>query len=168
MQETLPIIEELNFVIPVVIPWGWIIAGTLLGLSLLTGVVLLTRSLLKKKRRRDELRAPERGAFQALETAFNQWRETGHLVYLEAVTTAIRIYLNGRFGLNAPTQTTTQLLKATETFPIFTTDQRNELRELLIRCDEIKFGSAATRETELKNLYKAACDFVKSTAWQMS
>jgi hypothetical protein len=168
MKDSLPIIEDLTFLTPTIVPWGWIIGGTLFGIVFLAGLVLLTRLLCTKTRILNEGKAPERAAFHALENAFNRWRETGHLVYLEAVTTALRMYLDGRFGLNASVQTTTQLLKAAQTLPILTATQQGELRDLFVRCDEIKFGSAATRETELTHLYEAACAFVKSTAWRRS
>ena len=166
MKDTLPIIEDLTFLIPTIVPWGRIIGGTLLGIVLVVGMVVLTRFLRKKTQFLNAQKAPERAAFQALEKAFARWQETGHLVYLEAVTTTLRIYLDGRFGLNASVQTTTQLLKAVQTLPVLTAAQLDELHALFVRCDEIKFGSAATRETELKRLYEAACAFVKSTEWK--
>jgi len=166
MNAQIPIIEDLTFVNPVIIPWGWIIGGVITFLILAIGAVFLVRHILREKRVSDKMRAPERTAFQTLENAFNTWRTTGHVIYLGAVTTALRTYLEGRFGLNAPMQTTTQILAAIRSIPVLTQEQQTELRDLFLRCDQIKFASAETLEPEMKQLYEAARNFVQASTWR--
>ncbi len=110
--------------------------------------------------------APEKKALQTLSVVFENWRATGYIVYLSAVTTALRSYLEDRFGWNAPTQTTTQIAETIRSIPVLSSTQADKLREIFVRCDKIKFGSAATREKELEELYQASCEFVESTAWR--
>ncbi len=166
MQADIPIVENVTFINPTVIPWNWIGGGLVacvLSLFVLTWVL---RLLWKRKQVHAEMTAPEQKALQTLGAVFENWRATGHIVYLSAVTTALRSYLEDRFGWNAPTQTTTQIAETIRSIPVLSSTQADKLREIFVRCDKIKFGSAATREKELEELYQAACEFVESTAWR--
>ncbi len=166
MQADIPIIENITFINPTVIPWNWIGGGLVACVLSVFVLAQVFRLLWKRKQVHAEMTAPEQKALQTLDAVFANWRATGHVVYLSAVTTALRVYLEDRFGWNAPTQTTTQIAETVRSIPLLTSAQADRLRTIFIRCDKIKFGSAATRELELDELYQEACGFVKSTAWR--
>ena len=166
MQAEIPIIENITFINPTVIPWNWIGGGLVACVLSLFVLTQVFRLLWKRKQVLTEMTAPEQKALQTLGAVFANWRATGYVVYLSAVTTALRVYLEDRFGWNAPTQTTTQIAETVRSIPLLTSAQADQLRKIFIRCDKIKFGSAATRERELEELYQEACEFVKSTAWR--
>ena len=166
MQAEIPIIENITFINPTVVPWGRIGAGVATCVFSLCVLIWVLRLVRKRKQVHTEMTAPEQKALQTLTAVFENWRATGYVVYLSAVTTALRVYLEDRFGWNAPMQTTTQLTETLRSIPVLNSAQADRLRKIFIRCDKIKFGSAATREKELEELYQEACEFVKSTAWR--
>jgi len=166
MEVVIPIIEDLSFINPTVIPWGWIISGTVGFFVLCAATIFLVIRSRKNKCMIEELTRPERKALAELEEAFRCWRQQGYLLFLFRVTTAVRTYLEQRFGLNASTQTTSQISESITLVPVLSRAKQDELKNLFVRCDRIKFGSDATIEEELRDLYASACSFVKSTAWR--
>ena len=59
-----------------------------------------------------------------------------------AVSSILRAYLEGRFGLRAPEQTTEEFLAAAEAEPAFDREQQRTLRAFLAACDAVKFARA--------------------------
>jgi hypothetical protein len=165
-QQTIPIIEDLRFVYPTIIPWGMISAVVVGALVSIAAVTLLALRWHKRHAIVRALTRPQREALRSLRTAFREWRETGYLVFLHHVTRILRRYLEQRFGIHAPMQTTRELTLAAESIPQLAGPQREALHGLLDRCDLITFASALTMERELEGLYQSACNFVKSTAWR--
>lgn len=164
-QVNIPIIEDLSFVNPRIIPWTGIVVGVLLFLAFIALALLFSTRYRRYRHMVNTMRSPERMALAELAGSFKRWRLTGYLVFLGELTTTIRVYLERRFGLNAPMQTTTEISESTQAIRVLTDSDRKQLEALFHRCDRIKFGSVATLETDLKDLHEAACGFVNSTRW---
>jgi hypothetical protein len=163
----IPIVEDLSFAEPVVTPWAGIV-----GLSLaVAAVVALTIALLVYWRRRRRyvatMTAPQRRALGDLEAAWRQWRSTGYLQFLFLTTEIIRVYLESRFLVPAPTKTTEEILAAAaEVASPLDGDARRILKDLLLGCDVLKFASRPAVGADIEDLYQTAREFIRQTAWQ--
>lgn len=164
--QNIPIVEDLSFAYPEVTPWGWIIAGSAIGLASAVLLVFLARRWWRRTRRINALKRPHRQALRELKEAFGGWRTAGYLAFLFQLTYILRRYLARRFGLAAPAGTTAEVMASVEMVAAIGPEMRGDLRELLLRCDLIKFAALPTGEGEVERLYGAACDFVKTTAWR--
>jgi hypothetical protein len=83
------------------------------------------------------------------------------------VTQVIRVYLESRFAMAAPTRTTEEILRdaAGDRSPL-EDEARQKLGALLCRCDVLKFAAEPTVRAEVEELYGAARSFVAATAWR--
>jgi len=81
-----------------------------------------------------------------------------------AVSSILRAYLEGRFGLRAPEQTTEEFLAAAEAEPAFDREQRRTLRAFLAACDAVKFARARPSAEETARIIDTARGFVRATA----
>jgi len=165
-QQEIPIVEDLSFVYPTVWPWGWILAGTAAGLILIAAVVVLGSRRRKRRAVIDTMTRPHRHALKELERAFRDWRAAGYLAFMFQVTRIIRVYLRDRFGVNAPTHTTREIIRSVENVPALSKEKQDELRRVFQQCDLIKFAALPTAASEVERLYEAACEFVRTTGWR--
>src|SRR5262249_36005948 len=75
----------------------------------------------------------------------------------------VRRYLELRFQLRAPRQTTAEFLDAMRNSPQLDSGQRNLLRDFLERCDLAKFARAEYSTDECRNTADMARLFVDQT-----
>ena len=80
------------------------------------------------------------------------------------VSSILRVYLEGRFGLRAPEQTTEEFLAAAEAEAAFDRDQQRTLRAFLAACDAVKFARARPSAEETTRIIGTARGFVLATA----
>ncbi len=76
----------------------------------------------------------------------------------------VRRYLELRFQLRAPRQTTAEFLESMRDAPQLTGEQQALLRDLLERCDLAKFARAAAPPEECQAAAAMARTFVQQTA----
>ena len=81
-----------------------------------------------------------------------------------AVSSILRVYLEGQFGLRAPEQTTEEFLAAAEAEPAFDRGQQRTLRAFLAACDAVKFARARPSADETARIIETARGFVQATA----
>ena len=84
--------------------------------------------------------------------------------YAGAVSDAIRSYLEGRFGLRAPEQTTEEFLTALAGKPLLELRHQETLSAFLNQCDLMKFAGWRPGGQELAGLEDAAIRVVLGTA----
>ncbi|MDE0221336.1 MAG: hypothetical protein OXJ90_18860, partial [Spirochaetaceae bacterium] len=80
------------------------------------------------------------------------------------VSSILRVYLEGRFGLRAPEQTTEEFLAAAEAEPAFDREQQRTLRAFLAACDAVKFARARPSAGQTGRIIDTARGFVLATA----
>ena len=80
------------------------------------------------------------------------------------VSSILRAYLEGRFGLRAPEQTTEEFLAAAEAEPAFDREQQRTLRAFLAACDAVKFARARPSAGQTARIIDTARGFVLATA----
>jgi hypothetical protein len=75
----------------------------------------------------------------------------------------LRAYIERRFSLKAPEQTTTEFLETIQDHSVFSPDQNNLLREFLQACDMVKFALHEPPELEITIAFSTAREFVDQT-----
>lgn len=83
--------------------------------------------------------------------------------YYTSLTEIVRIYLFGRFGLQAMESTTAEILQLTKPVAEIDKDLRNGLQELLERADFVKFAKAQTEANENEASFEFVEHFVLAT-----
>lgn len=80
------------------------------------------------------------------------------------VSDALRLYLEERFDLHAPEQTTEEFLDELRWRPVLSSAQKDLLRDFLSRCDLVKFAKVELAPNDLQGLYNAALVLIDQTA----
>ena len=159
--------ELLDIAGPVAIPWDWrawlVLVAALLALGALAWLAW-------RRFRRPPAPAPAAPpvpphvrALNGLEAALKDLAEPER--FSTRVSGVLRVYLEERFGVNAPDRTTEEFLAELRTGggPL-SLEQQGLLADFLTRCDLVKFapGHPATEE-ELRALHRAAWRLVRET-----
>ena len=79
------------------------------------------------------------------------------------VSLIIRVYLEGRFDLQAPDRTTEEFLFELQTSKYLDDSHKDLLGDFLSECDLVKFAKAEPPENELRRLHEAAGRLVGET-----
>jgi Domain of unknown function (DUF4381) len=80
-----------------------------------------------------------------------------------AVSDALRVYLEERFGLHAPERTTEEFLLELQATAQLSFSQKQALAQFLERCDLVKFAKFEPPQTALRDLYEAALRLISET-----
>ena len=83
--------------------------------------------------------------------------------YYAGVSGIIRHYIEQRFNLHAPEQTTEEFLSALTGFTILDPRQKILLRDFLKHCDMVKFARYGPNREEIDGVYNTAAKFVTET-----
>ncbi|MGE3311414.1 MAG: hypothetical protein AB7O66_15715 [Limisphaerales bacterium] len=79
------------------------------------------------------------------------------------VSSALRDYLEGRFGWNAPDRTTEEFLAELRTREGLSESIQKLIQDFLTRCDFVKFARYDPSEPELLEIHQAAVRMVEDT-----
>ncbi|MBN2702774.1 MAG: hypothetical protein JXR23_01050 [Pontiellaceae bacterium] len=152
--------------LPAVIPrWVWIVLGAAL-VAFLAG--LITSWLWKNRKQR----APEAPplpphviALNALEALWNKGlleKDECNLFYTE-LSMILRIYLDGRFRLNAPDQTTEEIVWEMSRSVELNNAQQQILQEFMRQADKVKFAKDHPDRQTMENAFNTTKQFVDET-----
>ena len=84
-------------------------------------------------------------------------------LFCTEVSLIIRVYLEGRFDLQAPDRTTEEFLFELQTSKYLDDSHKDLLGDFLSECDLVKFAKAEPPENELRRLHEAAGRLVSET-----
>ena len=84
--------------------------------------------------------------------------------YITQLSAILRIYLDQRFHLNAPDQTTEELLIQLAQSPNLTPHQRNVLNQFLQQADLVKFARGHLELPAMDDAFQTARNFIQETA----
>jgi hypothetical protein len=84
--------------------------------------------------------------------------------FCTAVSEAVRMYLEDRFGLRAPEQTTEEFLANLGDNPVIESGHQRLLEGFLTQCDLVKFARAEPGRPELEGMHAAALRLVNETS----
>jgi hypothetical protein len=143
--------------------WGLFAVGAmLLSVSLVVGLVQLLRS----RSGQGGSLSPQQWALRELDRLEAQnLPASGQMErYHTLLSDVVRYYLEQRFRLRAPQQTTTEFLSTMQSWPLLAAPHQAILREFLERCDLAKFARANPSPEECQETARMARTFVEQTA----
>ncbi|CAN5212540.1 hypothetical protein BH23VER1_BH23VER1_07520 [soil metagenome] len=128
-------------------------------------IAMLVYLLLRKKKGEPARRSAAEIALDELHAAHAGIVEGGSREYAYNVSDILRAYLERRFGLRAPRQTTEEFLAAVAADPGPPLgDQRELLADFLGHCDLGKFGKWTLDLAQMDALHGSAVRLVRATA----
>lgn len=154
-----PLVEDLRLVMPStegVVPI-WLIALVAVAL-----VVIVFFILRPRRKREVPVEPPGDRAVRELQEARALIDREPGVLYLRAVSNAVRRYIEGRFEIQAPTKTTREFLESAALAPSLS-GYREDLGNFLVVCDEGKFAERFVPIAEREAMHAAAVTFVEST-----
>jgi len=144
--------------------FGWILAAAVgAALLLLLGVFLLLRR--RRKSPQVPPPAPHEVALAELDrlAAFSPgtWDEVKGFYY--RLSLCVRVYIESRFGVEAPHQTTQEFLSSLATSEEVLGKHRDLLGRFLAHCDSVKFARYFPNPGEVQESLRVARRFVEET-----
>jgi hypothetical protein len=101
---------------------------------------------------------------QLRELAEEKLPEQGEIQrFYRRISGILRRYIENRFGIHAPEQTTEEFLESMRTHPELNEDHRQNLREFLRHCDLVKFAEHRPDHDEVQRTFDACKHFVTNT-----
>ncbi len=85
-----------------------------------------------------------------------------------AISNIMRFYIERRFGVHAPEQTTEEFLEAVSQDHLFEAATRNTLKQFLSHCDMVKFAEYQPETKEIQKSVDITRDFIEQTKVQGS
>ena len=164
--EALPELREVGAPIRAPLRW-W--RPALAGIAALAAAAAVLAAILWRRRVAASRPVPaEAPAVVALRALDELERDGAHLAdpdrFYVTVSSILRRYLEGQFGLRAPEQTTEEFLAAAEAGTAFDREQQRTLRAFLAACDAVKFARARPLADETARITATARGFVHATA----
>lgn len=147
------------------LPTAYTIGGILLALAILIFVIL---KLAKKKPQEIIEKKPDVPphilALEQLEQIKTEqiWKEGKNKEYYSAITDAVRLYIEGRFGIQAMELTTDEIMRAFKS-QVVDSLSKEKLQQLLVLADFVKFAKQIPIEQEHSLALQNAFDFVNGT-----
>lgn len=142
--------------------WLWIALGAG-AVALISGGFTLAMWLRERAKRRFELRAAAHEvALARLENAARD-ASGGIEGMVVRVSDVVRRYIEDRYGVRAPEQTTEEFLEATRSSVRFKDEDVQLLERFLTRVDLIKFAGQSASPSQGEEATTAVRDFIRST-----
>ncbi|WP_136083327.1 hypothetical protein [Pontiella desulfatans] len=146
-------------------PWIWIVLGS----AVVAFLVGLVTSKLWKNRETLVPKAPPVPphvvAFKALDALMRKGlleKDECNPFYTE-LSMILRTYLEGRFQLNAPDETTEEIVEEMSKSPELDGNQRNILQEFMRQADMVKFAKGHPDRTTMESAFNTTRQFVEQT-----
>jgi hypothetical protein len=90
--------------------------------------------------------------------------EAGALkLFYTRLSAILRCYLEDRFGLHAPEQTTEEFLVAARSSSFFLPEQQEQLKQFLVHCDLVKFAELQPTNQEIQQTFDICKEFIQAT-----
>jgi hypothetical protein len=145
----------------------WLLIGG--GLLLFAAAGVMTWIYLKRRRKMVDAKAvmltPHEIAYRELdELAAENLIERGQIkLYYQRLSGILRRYIENRFGLRAPEQTTEEFLAGLDMDKGFPDSYRPLLRTFLRHCDLVKFAEFRPGLDESLRAFESCRDFIRGT-----
>jgi hypothetical protein len=146
------------------VPWTWVALAVAVLAALAAAVVL-------RRRRRAEPQAAARippaheiafGELQAL--VAEKLAEQGEIKrFYQRLSDILRRYIERRFGLHAPEQTTEEFLAALHAAPAFPAQYRSLLAAFMNHCDLVKFAEHRPQPPDVQRTFDSCKAFIVGT-----
>ena len=147
------------------LPYFYILLAILL--AIITGIILF-KKLRKKKEQEVVVELPKVPshilALESLEKIKNEaiWKDNKIKEYYTSITDTIRLYIEGRFNINALELTSDEIMTIFKS-QVVDAESKSKLNQILTLSDFVKFAKQIPIEAEHTLTLSNAFDFVKGT-----
>jgi len=151
---------------PIEIPsiWSWLLP-VLIAAAL--GVLAWVWWILRK-RRRTTAQIQETAADRARMRLREAWKCVDRPErFCTRLSEIVRVYLEERFRLRAPEQTTEEFLADTQKNTLLDLRHQGLLAQFLEQCDLVKFAGQEPGRKDLEHLHDAATNFIEETGYEL-
>jgi hypothetical protein len=161
MSAPLDLVEDLSLATPESPGLGnlwWLAVPAVLLIGL--GLAYLFR------RRRERLAAPvppERNALADLKALEAEIDRLDARTFALQLSLILRVYIERRFGLHAPSHSTEEFLAQAGASPLLNTEQQAWIAGFLNHCDQAKFALADIENQTKRSLHQDVLHFVQAT-----
>jgi len=131
---------------------------------------LITFGILRKRRHvqmayAEQMIPPHELAFKELEQLSSEHLiEKGKIkLYYQRISDILRRYIESRFGINAPEQTTEEFLEGLDTQHNFPDKYNVLLKNFLTYCDLVKFAEHQPANEDIANTLESCKEFISET-----
>jgi len=146
----------------------WLLTGGIIAGLFFMGLGIF---LIVRKRQRARLIAseivipPHEAAFSALDALIAEnLIEKGEIkVFYQEISGILRHYIEARFGLRAPEQTTEEFLDGLKTGAALDMRYQGLLKQFLTHCDLVKFAAFSPTKADIRNTIESCRTFVQET-----
>jgi len=148
------------------LPWGWIGGGAGAALLAAAGVVWWVRRRRPAARTEAAREPPHVVAFRELEALVAEDLVGRGRVkaFYQGVSSILRSYIEHRFGLHAPEQTTEEFLLAIRSGSALPAQYRPLLEAFLAHCDLVKFAELQPATEDIQKTFDSCTSFITETA----
>ncbi len=108
--------------------------------------------------------SPEVGALHEIDQLRQRQTDDDFAAFYSNLSLILRRYIETRFGLNAPEQTTEEFLAALRRSPLFSEEQKDLLKHFLCHCDLIKFARIIPSRQEIDISIEQCRNFIKMSS----
>ena len=157
-------LRDISEPVDVPVPWWWWVAAAI-------GIAAGVAALAWWRRRRLTARSapkpvpPHESALAALDALLAAGLPAPEALkdFYLTLSDIVRRYVEERFGLRAPEQTTEEFLVAMAAEPVIRTEHQRLLRDFLEQADLVKFAKLVPGREEIEGAVEAARRFVRQT-----
>lgn len=141
--------------------WPWYLAGALLAAAALAG---MTAMVVRRAHRQPPPLPPHRWALAELDRLESSGAvDAGGLPFVVQLTDILRTYIERRFHVMAPEQTTEEFLRVAQSHPALATAHATTLNGLLRTADLVKFAKQHAPRESCRAALEATRRFVEET-----
>lgn len=150
---------------PALSPWAWGAGGALLVVFAGLGVFFMSRLRKARLVAAEIVVPPHEAALSALDALMEgRLLEKGEIkVFYQEISGILRRYIEARFGLRAPEQTTEEFLDSLKTGAGLDRRYQGLLKQFLTHCDLVKFAAHQPSGEDIRNTIDSCRVFVQET-----
>jgi hypothetical protein len=147
--------------------WFWILSGAVIIIFAVFGITLF---IMKKKREKEEFTEQKIPAhilaYSELQGLVEERLvDKGEIkLFYQRISGIVRHYIENRFGLHAPEQTTEEFLSGLEIAENFPDKYKPLLKNFLKHCDLVKFAEHKPEKEDIQNTFDSCKAFIEGTA----
>jgi hypothetical protein len=147
-------------------PWMWAAAGGGVLVVLLVGFFWIRHRGRRAGTMAQQKIAPHEQAYEELAALIaRNLIESGEIkLFYQEISNILRRYIENRFGINAPEQTTEEFLEGLKTHATFPVEYQDLLKRFLIHCDLVKFAAHQPVAEDIQNTVESCGKFIDETA----
>jgi hypothetical protein len=146
----------------------WIWSGIIGGFMAISGLIMWV--VIRKRKQAgmayaEQIKSPHELAFEELEQLVSEKLiEKGKTkLFYQRISDILRQYIERRFGINAPEQTTEEFLEGLEKRDNFPDKYNMLLNNFLTYCDLVKFAEHQPTHEDVVNTFESCREFISGT-----